>query len=101
AAGAALSALSLHDRSSDLGEQVAVPAPGPDRAAVEEDDLVGVLQDERGGGEDDGGASTAVGRQPLGDPCLGVCVDGAGRLDEDEDRKSTRLNSSHVKISYA
>src|SRR5690606_39863377 len=25
----------------------------------------------------------------------------AGRLSHDEDRKSTRLNSSHVKISYA
>src|SRR5690606_41857278 len=32
---------------------------------------------------------------------LGRRGDEHGRLDLDEDRKSTRLNSSHVKISYA
>src|SRR3712207_8939670 len=34
---------------------------------------------------------------------LGVEVEGAGRLDREglEDRKSTRLNSSHANISYA
>src|SRR5690606_41214317 len=29
------------------------------------------------------------------------CTRDAGRVEADEDRKSTRLNSSHVKISYA
>src|SRR5207302_2308083 len=51
------------------------PVPGPRRGAV-------VLA--AGGGERQGGARGS-----------------SGRPDEPRDRKSTRLNSSHVKISYA
>src|SRR5690606_29277040 len=33
--------------------------------------------------------------------CTAVCQPGALQINPDTDRKSTRLNSSHVKISYA
>src|SRR5690606_39998552 len=59
------------------------------------------------------GGGLDVGAQQVGgllqDPAALPCRDdtpfaqapGSGRGDLDEDRKSTRLNSSHVKISYA
>src|SRR5699024_11515880 len=38
----------------------------------------------------------------LGGVCIALCdVAGAARVDDVGDRKSTRLNSSHVSISYA
>src|SRR5439155_10881937 len=40
-------------------------------------------------------------RGPAGDPSRLARGDGDGRPDRDLDRKSTRLNSSHVAISYA
>src|SRR3712207_7112807 len=50
----------------------------------------------------EGGSVAVLGLGPIGDMCTRVAKHrGAGRVIGVEDRKSTRLNSSHANISYA
>ena len=59
------------------------------RPSCEQHDLVGVVQPQRRDGGHDRGAAAAVAGDPLGDPRLGVRVDGRGGLDQHQDRRST------------
>ncbi len=56
-----------------------------DAPGLEEDDLVGLVEHERARADDDGRPAGACLAKPTGDSGLGVGVDGARRLDEDED----------------
>ena len=62
-----------------------MPSAGGGLPRIEDDDLVGVVEQQGRRRHDDGGAPGAVRPEPLSDPGLGVRVDGRGRLDEDED----------------
>lgn len=63
---------------------LAVGAARGDRAPAQEDDVVGLVEDERARGHDDRRASGAGRGEAPGDAGLGVRVDGARRLDEHE-----------------
>src|SRR5690606_41312956 len=83
------------------------PHPLVGRAVGMVDDEEGDAADLRRGGEADDHLALAVRTDPLVDPALlaGLAL-GFERLEDTfvalgVDRKSTRLNSSHVKISYA
>ena len=56
-----------------------------DDAVLEEDDPLGLVEHERAGREDDRRPSAPGLAQPAGDPRLGVSVDRARRVDEDQD----------------
>ena len=62
-----------------------VAAPGCHHTVVEERHIISRGQHEWAGGDDERRAAPAVFGQAPGDPGLGVRVDRAGRLDEDED----------------
>src|SRR6478609_4082385 len=64
--------------------QLVVGARGDRPAVLQEHDPVGLVEHQRAGGHDDGGAPGPGPGQPPGDPRLGVGVDRAGRLDQDE-----------------
>ena len=66
--------------------EVAVRTPGGGEAVLDEHDLVGAAEQQRADRRDDGGPAAAVGREPVGDPGLGVRGDGTGGFDQDEDR---------------
>src|SRR5690606_41772436 len=92
---AVLSPLSLHERSSDLDRLQGVLVDG-----------VGVVHVELGLADDpaplrqESAEQTGLvhqGQHPVGPLSVGEDVEEGAR----RDRKSTRLNSSHVKISYA
>src|SRR5699024_12420310 len=57
--------------------------------------------DERGLTRDRTGRASPAGDDRLLRRVAGEALDGAGDHDRQPDRKSTRLNSSHVSISYA
>src|SRR5690349_22550369 len=80
----AIYTLSLHERSSDLGPVRAHGFQQPEGA-----DHVGL---DEGAGRVDGAVDVRLRRE---------VHDGARPVACQQDRKSTRLNSSHVEISYA
>src|SRR5690606_1462922 len=95
----------VQDASGAHGRQVDAGGAhrGGGRAGPVVGDLVGVVGPVAGGAEVDAGGAVRVAAH-----VRHVDARGADRLDEvvaeavgAEDRKSTRLNSSHVKISYA
>ena len=66
-------------------KQLAMRAGRGDASVGDQDDAVGLVEDERAAGHDHGRPAPARLVQALGDPRLGVRVDRARRLDENED----------------
>src|SRR4051794_40085206 len=81
----------LHGADDDLavrrlgGHELLVRALGDDPPAGEQHHVVGVVQPQWRDGGDHRGATAPVGRDALGDGCLGVRVHGGSRLDEHQD----------------
>jgi hypothetical protein len=73
-----------------LGQQVLVRALGHHATAGDKYDVVGVVEPQGGHRGHDRGLPSAVVREPLSDPRLGVGVDGGRGLDQYEDPRACR-----------
>src|SRR5690606_40550169 len=91
---AGVSPLSLHDALPILQAHIVASAPGVGGS------VTGVAQGLASDVQLTVDSSDTVRLDSLRSAQADVTV-GSGRLDITQDRKSTRLNSSHVKISYA
>ena len=67
-----------------------MPSAGGHHAGFEELDVVGPVEQQRAGRDEQGAPARAVVGEQAGDPGLGVGVDGARRLDEDEDVRGAK-----------
>src|ERR1700722_517268 len=93
-----MAALTLEELSvqSFLSDELVVGPSLDDRAAVEDQDLIGVAYRGKPMGDRDGGPPMGEAVEGFEDDSLGPRVDAGGRLVEDEDGRVAQEGSGHT-----